>query len=80
MNENIWTILSWVMSAIAFTGTLLNAERNKFGFIFWTVSNLYMVIRFFVIHEYAQSALFFAYFLMAIRGIYSWSQKEKIST
>lgn len=73
----IWTILSWVMSAIALMGTLINAERNKFGFVFWVVSNLYMCIRFFVIHEYAQSVLFFIYFLLAIRGIVAWSKKEK---
>ena len=73
----MWTILSWMMSAIALTGTLMNAERNKWGFIFWLISNLYMCIRFFVIGEYAQSSLFFVYFLLAIRGIVSWTKKEQ---
>lgn len=75
--ESVWTILSWIMSAIGLAGTLMNAERNKWGFAFWLISNLYMTIRFFVIGEYAQSALFFVYFLLAIRGIFSWTQKEK---
>lgn len=74
----IWTILSWVMSAIALAGTFMNAERNKYGFYFWAVSNLYMTIRFFVIGEYAQSTLFFIYFILAIRGIFAWTKKEKI--
>jgi len=52
-------------------------EQNKFGFVFWIVSNLYMVIRFAVIGEYAQMTLFFIYFLLAIRGIYAWSKKEE---
>lgn len=77
MGEIIWHILSWVMSGIALAGTIFNAERNKYGFIFWVVSNLYMVIRFAVIGEYAQMTLFFIYFLLAIRGIYSWTKKEK---
>lgn len=73
----VWTILSWVMSAVALAGTILNAERNIYGFLFWLVSNLYMTVRFCVIGEYAQSALFFIYFVLAIRGIDVWTQKEK---
>lgn len=75
----MWTTLSWVMTAIAFTGTLINAEKNKLGFVFWLVSNLYFCIRFFYIGEYAQSMLFFAYFILAIRGIISWTKKEKLN-
>ncbi len=73
----LWIILSWIMSAIAFAGTVMNAERNKWGFAFWLISNLYMSIRFFVIKEYAQSVLFFIYFILAIRGIFSWTKKEE---
>lgn len=73
----MWTILSWTMSAIALAGTLMNAERNKYGFVFWLISNLYMTIRFCVIGEYAQMVLFFIYFLLAIRGLFAWTRKEK---
>lgn len=72
----MWGIFSWIMSAIALTGTIINAEKNKYGFVFWLVSNLYMTIRFFVIGEYAQSTLFFVYFLLAIRGLVAWSGKK----
>lgn len=78
MGEIIWQVLSWIMCGVALTGTVINAERNKYGFAFWVVSNLYMVIRFAVIGEFAQSTLFFIYFLLAIRGLYSWSKKEKV--
>lgn len=73
----LWTSLSWVMSAVALAGTVLNAERNVYGFVFWLVSNLYMTIRFFYIGEYAQAVLFFVYTVLAIRGIISWTQKER---
>lgn len=73
----IWGVLSWVMSAVALTGTIINAEKNKFGFVFWMVSNLYMTIRFAVIGEYAQMTLFFIYFLLAIRGIVVWTKKKE---
>ena len=72
----VWTILSWVMSAIALAGTLMNAERNQYGFVFWLISNMYMTVRFAVIGEYAQMVLFFVYFLLAIRGLFAWSKKE----
>lgn len=73
----LWTIFSWLMSAVALFGTMLNAERNIYGFLFWLVSNLYMTIRFAYIGEYAQAVLFFIYFILAIRGIVSWKKKEK---
>lgn len=74
--SNPWNLLSGLMSLIAFIGTIMNAERNKWGFAFWLISNLYMSIRFFVIGEYFQSMLFFAYFILAIRGIFAWTKKE----
>ena len=73
----LWTIFSWLMSAVALFGTMLNAERNIYGFLFWLVSNLYMAIRFAYIGEYAQAVLFFIYFILAIRGIVSWKKKEQ---
>lgn len=77
MGEIIWHVLSFLMCGIALAGTIINAERNKWGFIFWIVSNLYMTVRFAVIGEFAQMALFFIYFILAIRGLYSWTKKEK---
>ena len=74
--SNPWNLLSGLMSLIAFIGTIMNAERNKWGFAFWLISNLYMSIRFFVIGEYFQSMLFFAYFILAIRGIFAWTKRE----
>jgi len=70
-----WNILNWVFSGVGLAGTIFNAEKNIYGFLFWLVSNFYMVIRFFVIGEYAQMTLFFIYFLLAIRGIAVWSKK-----
>jgi len=73
----VWTVLSWVMSAIALFGTILNAERNVYGFWFWLVSNMYMTIRFTYIGEYAQAVLFLVYTVLAVRGIIAWTKKER---
>ena len=72
-----WNLLSGAMSIIALIGTFMNAERNKVGFAFWLVSNLYMTVRFFVIAEYAQAILFFIYFVLAIKGLFVWTKKEE---
>lgn len=58
-------------------GRNIDECRNKYGFVFWLISNLYMTVRFAVIGEYAQMVLFFVYFLLAIRGIIAWTKKEK---
>lgn len=62
-------MLSWIMSAIALTGSILNAEKSKIGFAFWMVLNLYMSTRFLAISQYAKMTLFFIYFILAIRGL-----------
>lgn len=74
--SNPWNLLSISMSAIAFIGTVINAERNKWGFVFWIVSNTYMCIKLFIMGSYPESLLFFAYFILAIRGIFAWTKKE----
>ena len=74
---NPWNMLSVIMSGIALAGTFMNAERNKWGFAFWLISNMYMCINFFIIGAYAQSGLFFIYFLLAIKGIFVWTKKEQ---
>lgn len=68
--------LSWVMSGIALTGTLLNAHMKKEGFYLWMVSNLYMVIADYQAGLYAQSVLFLIYFILAVRGLYIWNVKQ----
>lgn len=70
-------IITWIISILALTGTILNANRNKYGFILWLVTNMYWTVIDFQSGLYAQSALFFAYTILAIKGIITWSKKEK---
>lgn len=69
--------LTWIISSLALTGTILNANRNKYGFVLWFITNLFWVIVDFKSGLYAQSALFFAYTLLAIKGLITWSKAEK---
>ncbi len=73
------TILSWIMSLIALTGTILNAQMKKEGFYFWIVSNLYLSYMDWKAGLYYQSLLLFIYFLLALNGLYNWNKKTKDS-
>lgn len=70
-------IITWIISILALTGTILNANRNKYGFILWLITNMYWTVIDFKTGLYAQSALFFAYTILAVKGIITWSKKEK---
>lgn len=72
-----WNILNTLMSIVALIGTVWNAQRDKYGFLFWIISNLYMVIRFAYIKEYPQMVLFFIYFILAVYGFINWIKKEQ---
>ncbi len=67
----------WFFSALGLIGTVLNTDKNKWGFVFWLFSNAYMCVVNWNAHFYAQAALFFIYFLLAIKGLLSWSKSEK---
>ena len=71
-------LVTWIVSALALTGTVLNANRNKYGFILWFFTNLFWVIVDFGAGLYAQSALFFAYTLLAVKGMITWTKKENV--
>lgn len=70
-------MIQWIISGMALLGTLLNANRNKYGFVLWLVTNIYWAVADFHAGLYAQSALFLAYTLLAVKGIVKWTQLEQ---
>lgn len=70
-------VVTWIVSILALTGTILNSSRNKYGFVLWFFTNLFWVIVDFHAGLYAQSALFLAYTLLAVKGLITWTKKEK---
>lgn len=71
-------LITWIVSALALIGTILNSNRNKYGFVLWFFTNLFWVIVDFQAGLFAQSALFLAYTLLAVKGLITWTNKEKI--
>lgn len=70
-------VLTWIFSIISLLGTILNSNMNKYGNFIWIFTNMFWLIYDFSIGAYAQSLLYFIYFLLAIYGFIKWSMKEK---
>lgn len=70
-------ILTWICSIISLLGTILNSNMNKYGNFIWIFTNMFWLVYDFSIGAYAQSLLYFIYFLLAIYGFIKWSIKEK---
>lgn len=70
-------IITWIVSLLALTGTILNSNRNKYGFILWFFTNLFWTVVDFKSGLYAQSALFAAYTVLAVKGMITWTKKEQ---
>lgn len=70
-------VFTWIFSIISLLGTILNSNMNKYGNFIWIFTNMFWLIYDFSIGAYAQSLLYFIYFLLAIYGFIKWSMKEK---
>lgn len=70
---------TWLITIVAFAGTVLNAYKKRSGFILWLISNVFWVG--YNIHTgvYAQAALFALNSVMCVVGLVQW-KKEKSST
>lgn len=69
--------MTWIMSMLALGGTIMNAEKNRWGFLLWIVTNAYWAVVDFQAGLWAQGCLFVAYLVLAIRGLWVWSRGEK---
>jgi hypothetical protein len=68
--------LMWLVSAAALVGVVLNIKKRRLCFVVWFFTNSLWCIYDFTIGAYAQSALFFAYVLLAIWGIVEWRKGQ----
>lgn len=77
--EIIKEVLPWLFAAVALCGTIANSRRNKWGFLAWIASNLWMSISSIMAGLMAQGVLFFIYLILAIYGLVKWTRIESES-
>lgn len=67
----------WGLTLLSLAGVILNVHKRKEGFIVWAFTNLAWCVYDFKIEAYAQSVLFFVYFLLALWGLWKWWRDDK---
>lgn len=67
--------LNWVIIGMALYGAYLNSKQDVRGFLFWIITNSYLLAHNFIIGQWAQGCLFAAYLVLAINGLVSWKKK-----
>lgn len=66
--------ISTLMLILALAGTYLNADKKRSGFYFWLITNAYFSVESVMVGLYAQAALFAVFFVLAIKGLYTWKE------
>jgi len=74
------TYFTWTVAVLSLVGVLLNIRKNYKCFYIWTVTNASWCLVNLYYQIYAQAALFFVYFCLAIYGLYEWKVKHEQST
>lgn len=70
-------IFTWLITIASIIGTVANIYKKKWCFIVWIFTNALWCVIDFIMGMYAQSFLFFVYFLLAVWGIIQWSKEVK---
>jgi len=66
--------MTWIIAGIALVGVVLNIQKKRICFLFWTVSNAYWMVYDYFGGDYAQSCLFGVYLSLAIWGWFKWKK------
>ena len=62
----------WIITILSLVGTIANVYQKRWCFAVWAPANLIWCVYDYRIGAYAQSALMFIYFLLAIFGWFKW--------
>ena len=69
--------MTWIVTLFALAGVILNIKKDKKCFIIWSFTNLFWCVHNFRISEYALSALFAVYFVLAVAGLWRWKRDDE---
>lgn len=71
MNE-----ISWIAASLALFATWLNIKKDKRCFYIWLITNGFWAGYDIAKGLYAQGALFTAYFVLAVYGLWRWKGEQ----
>lgn len=73
---NTFEIFTWLVTAGAITGVILNIKKKRACFYIWAVTNACWAIVDFCAGIPAQGVLFTVYFGLAVWGIIEWKEER----
>ena len=62
----------WMLSIASLAGVVLNIYKRKECFYLWSITNGLWIIYTYIMGAYPLTALFGAYFILAVWGIIKW--------
>ena len=69
-------IIGWSLTAISIFGGLLNARRNRLGFIFFIASNAGWILWGIIISTYSQIPMWIVFTVISAYGLLHWKNQE----
>lgn len=73
-------IITYIVTAASIIGTVANVYQKRWCFIIWILTNCFWCVYDALIGQYAQTALFAVYFMLAIAGLVKWRKRPKART
>lgn len=70
------TYFTWILTVLSIIGVALNIQKRHECFYIWIFTNAAWAIVDIIQGIYAQSALFFVYFCLAIWGLWAWKHPK----
>lgn len=65
----------WICSAISIIGAILNARKNKWGFIVWIIGNVGWIIADIHYGMFEQIPVWIVFSAISAYGFYLWSRE-----
>jgi len=69
-------VIGWSLTAISIFGGILNARRNRLGFIFFIASNVGWILWGIIISTYSQIPMWIVFTVISAYGLIHWKNKE----
>lgn len=73
----MFTIISYIITAITLIGTLGNSFQKTWCFYIWIPTNLFWVIYNIAIGQYQQAIIYTVNTITSVIGLYNWKKNEK---
>ena len=70
--------ITWFLTAISLTGTILNIQKNILCFYVWLIGDILWCALDFCNGTYGRSLLGFVQVILAVCGIVSWQKKIEV--